>query len=116
MTLYAHSFLVWLFSAVLSAGAASGLSHPPTDSVGQLGTAGGSGGGAQFFVASNGSDSNPGTQTAPWQTLSAVNSHAFGTGDCVNFNGGDTFGGGTVGIGSTTLHCARSYGSGQATI
>jgi hypothetical protein len=112
MRLYAHQFLAWTFSAVLSAGAASGLRGPLIEGVEQLGTIDGS----QFFVASSGSDGNPGTLTAPWQTLSNVNSHTFGARDCVNFNGGDTFGRGTVGISSTTLHCARSYGSGQATI
>jgi hypothetical protein len=73
-------------------------------------------GGAQFFVASSGSDSNPGTRAAPWRTLTNVNSHDFGARDCVNFNGGETFGGGTTGIKSVTLHCAKSYGIGRATI
>lgn len=73
-------------------------------------------GGQQFFVASTGNNANPGTQASPWLDLTNVNSHTFGANDCVNLNGGNTFGGGTTGISSTTLHCVTSYGTGQATI
>jgi hypothetical protein len=114
MRLDANRFLALFVAAALSGVALAGLTHPPAHSIAQVRAVGGEG--AQFFVASSGSDSNPGTQTAPWQTLSNVNSHTFGAGDCVNLDGGDTFGDGTVGISSITLHCAKSYGTGQATI
>lgn len=72
--------------------------------------------GTQFFVAATGNNSNPGTQALPWADLTNVNANAFGANDCVNLNGGDTFGGGTTGIASASLRCVKSYGSGQATI
>lgn len=45
-----------------------------------------------YFVSSAaGSDSNPGTETAPWATLAPVNSTAFATGDVVKFAAGGSW-------------------------
>jgi hypothetical protein len=67
----------------------------------------------QYFVANGGSDSNPGTQASPWQTIAKVNGLMFGGGACINFNGGQTF---TGGVQAPGLRCITSYGAGQATI
>ena len=48
--------------------------------------------GTTYFVASDGSDANPGTSAdRPWATLARVNSARFAPGDAVVFRGGDTF-------------------------
>ena len=48
--------------------------------------------GNMYFVASDGSDSNPGTSAdRPWQTLTAVQSHHFAPGDTINFARGSTW-------------------------
>jgi len=45
----------------------------------------------QYYVSPTGSDSNPGTLDAPWQTIAKVNSFAFPVGAIVSFQGGQTF-------------------------
>jgi hypothetical protein len=45
----------------------------------------------QYYVSSSGSDINPGTLSAPWQTISKVNSFTFPEGSIVSFQGGGTF-------------------------
>ena len=45
----------------------------------------------QYYVSSSGNDSNPGTLSAPWQTISKVNSFTFPEGSIVSFQGGETF-------------------------
>ena len=45
----------------------------------------------QFYVSPSGSDSNPGILSAPWQTISKVNSFTFPEGAIVSFQGGQTF-------------------------
>lgn len=44
-----------------------------------------------YFVASDGLDSNPGTQTLPWKTLNKASQFSFGTGDDLYLKRGDTF-------------------------
>jgi hypothetical protein len=44
-----------------------------------------------YYVAASGSDSNPGTQANPWQTVSKVAAQRFGPNVTILFNGGDTF-------------------------
>ncbi|HYT43831.1 MAG TPA: hypothetical protein VEP90_15940, partial [Methylomirabilota bacterium] len=73
-----------------------------------------------FYVAANGSDSNMGTQAAPWQTINKVNSRVFAPGSAVYFRGGDTFTGNLTpqvlnGSGSNPV-VFGSYGIGRATI
>jgi hypothetical protein len=73
-----------------------------------------------FYVATNGNDSNPGTQAAPWQTTNKVNSKTFAPGSAVYFRGGDTFTGNLApqvvnGSGSNPV-VFGSYGIGRATI
>jgi hypothetical protein len=41
-----------------------------------------------FYVATNGSDSNPGTQAAPWQTIQHADSNSRQAGDCINVQPG----------------------------
>ncbi len=65
-----------------------------------------------FYVSASGSDSNAGTITAPWQTISKVNSSAP-RGANVYLNGGDSFYGQLVPKSSSSF---SSYGSGMATI
>jgi len=45
----------------------------------------------QYYVSPAGSDSNPGTLSLPWQTISKVNSFTFPQGAIVSFEGGQTF-------------------------
>jgi hypothetical protein len=44
---------------------------------------------ADYYVAQNGSDSNPGTQTSPWRTIGYVNGRTFVAGDRILFRRGD---------------------------
>lgn len=77
--------------------------------------------GRQRYIASAGSDSNPGTVASPWQTIAKVNAQMMIAGDTFHFNGGDTFtdatltpvAGGAAGAGSVKF---TSYGTGLATI
>jgi hypothetical protein len=73
-----------------------------------------------FYVATNGNDSNPGTQAAPWQTINKVNSKTFALGSAIYFRGGDTFTGNLApqvvnGSGSNPV-VFGCYGIGRATI
>ncbi len=76
---------------------------------------------ADYYVAANGNDANPGTLAAPWQTLTPVNNRAFIPGDTINLRGGDTFTG-LLYLESTDSGTAvnpvriRSYGTGRATL
>jgi len=49
--------------------------------------------GDYFVDAVNGNDTNTGSQSAPWKTLTKVNGFAFKAGDTVNFNSGGTWSG-----------------------
>ncbi len=49
-----------------------------------------------FYVSPNGSDTNPGTQAQPWQTLTQVNNHNFLPGDVIHFQSGSTWVGGLL--------------------
>lgn len=75
---------------------------------------------ASYYVASAGSDSNPGTQAQPWQTIAKVNATTLSAGDTVYFNGGDTFSDGTLKITnsgtSSNPITITSYGTGRAII
>ncbi|MGH9452837.1 MAG: hypothetical protein ACRD2O_02580 [Terriglobia bacterium] len=53
-------------------------------------------GSATYYVCAAGNDSNPGTQSRPWRTLSRVNSAKLGAGDHVLLHGGETFDGNIV--------------------
>ena len=47
---------------------------------------------ASYYVdATLGDDSNPGTQTQPWKTVSKVNSTSFNAGDSIYFKRGETW-------------------------
>jgi len=48
---------------------------------------------ATYYVSSSGSDTNPGTQALPWQTLDKVNSMSFQPGDSILFKRGDIWNG-----------------------
>ena len=50
-----------------------------------------SGNATTYYVSTLGSDSNPGTEAAPWATLSKVNSTSFLPGDQVLFQRGDVW-------------------------
>ncbi len=65
------------------------------------------------YVSASGSDSNPGTMSAPWQTVAKVNASTT-TGKTVYFNGGDTFAGTALALHSSTNYA--SYGTGRAII
>ena len=99
-----------LLAIVLALSLGSASAQVPMTGAG-LGAPGGA-----HYVAAAGSDSNPGTQALPWQTIGKVNGYTFGASDCVYFNGGDTFGGGSAGLASSTLKCVGKYGSGTPTI
>lgn len=82
--------------------------------------AAGSGTGTTYFVSPSGSDSNPGTEAAPWQTVGRVNRAALAPGDTVLFAGGATFTDDTLmpshsGTASAPI-VFGSYGSGDAKI
>lgn len=65
-----------------------------------------------LYVAVSGSDSNPGSLVAPWQTIAKVNASAT-SGKKVHFRGGDRFYG-TLQLKSATDY--DSYGTGRAVI
>jgi Right handed beta helix region len=73
-----------------------------------------------YFVSTNGSDSNLGTSSnAPWLTLGRINQSRFFPGDAIHFHGGQTFGGTLFlknsGI-TTNPIVIDSYGTGPATL
>jgi hypothetical protein len=65
---------------------------------------------ATYYVSSSGSDSNSGTSSSPWQTLSKVNGAALASGDTVLFNRDDVFYGQLVPKNGVTYN---AYGSGE---
>ncbi len=74
-----------------------------------------------YYVNTSGSDTNPGTQALPWQTINNVNSTTFGPGDEILFQGGQTFTGPLIftatSVGTTANPIVvSSYGTGLATI
>lgn len=80
------------------------------------------GSGVAYFVSASGADSNNGTSAGtPWLTITKVNGHSFNAGDCVQFNGGQTFPGlltirGNAASTSANPFVVTSYGTGQATV
>ena len=75
--------------------------------------------GTTFYVSPSGSDSNPGTITAPWQTVGHVNSATLPAGSTVYFQGGASFSGtlqGNAGGEAGSPITYSSYGTGNATI
>ena len=71
-----------------------------------------------YYVSASGSDSNPGTQAAPWRTIAKVNSASLSPGDTVLFQGGQTFSDTTLmppvsGTSSAPISFG-SYGTGAA--
>ena len=75
----------------------------------------------QYFVGATGNDSNPGTKTAPWQSIAKINETDFKPGDQVLFEGGKIFPG-TINLETTDSGTYNnkvvitSYGAGRATI
>src|SRR5258708_16335020 len=74
-----------------------------------------------YYISPSGSDTNPGTQALPWQTINKVNSTTFTPGDEILFQGGQTFAGRLIFSGTSTGTSANpivvsSYGTGAATI
>src|SRR6202142_1162737 len=71
-----------------------------------------------YYVSPSGSDSNPGSASAPWQTISRVNRASLSAGDSVLFQGGQTFsdaGPPPPASGTTSTPITfGSYGTGQA--
>jgi hypothetical protein len=72
--------------------------------------------GNTFYVSSStGSDTNPGTQAQPWQTLAKVQSATLAPGDAVAFRRGDTWTGAlTLGQSGTSTHRISFYGYGTS--
>jgi hypothetical protein len=76
---------------------------------------------SDFYVSPSGSDVNPGTLAAPWQTTAKVSGTSFAAGDRVHFEGGQTFAG-TVSLSADDVGTDAapitidSYGTGRATI
>ncbi len=71
-----------------------------------------------YYISNSGSDSNPGTQVAPWATLDKINSFQFSPGDTVYFKCGDVFRGLLYpDSGNSTADVTyASYGSGDKPI
>lgn len=74
----------------------------------------------QYYLSSStGNDSNDGSQTQPWKTLSKISNTTLGPGDTVYFKKGDTFRGHFVVDGSGTEQSPitfTSYGNGSQPI
>ena len=74
----------------------------------------------QYYLSSStGNDSNDGSQTQPWKTLSKISNTTLGPGDTVYFKKGDTFRGHFVVDGSGTEQSPitfTSYGNGNQPI
>src|ERR1700722_13556909 len=71
-----------------------------------------------YYVSPSGSDSNPGTASAPWQSIARVNRASLQPGDFVLFQGGQTFSGAvlmppTSGTAQAPISFG-SYGTGRA--
>jgi hypothetical protein len=77
--------------------------------------------GADYYVSPRGSDSNPGSQAAPWKSLVKVSQTAFKPGDRILLEGGSSFQG-TLLLDNRTSGTSQkritvaSYGNGRATI
>ncbi len=74
-----------------------------------------------YYVSPTGDDSNPGTRSAPWQSLATVNRTAFQPGDRIHFEGAQRFTGtmeldGTDGGTPNERLVVTSYGEGRAVI
>ncbi|MDQ2900448.1 MAG: hypothetical protein M3Y07_11720 [Acidobacteriota bacterium] len=65
---------------------------------------------ATYYVSSAGDDSNAGTITKPWKTITKVNKGNYNAGDKLYFAGGHTF------IGSLSFTAANSHGTASAPI
>jgi hypothetical protein len=76
--------------------------------------------GATFYVSPSGSDSNPGTASAPWRTVGKVDRSNFAPGTAILFRGGSSFTGATLMPSASGSDAAPirfgSYGSGRARI
>ncbi len=83
----------------------TGETGPTEGPMGGTGTTGITG--SSFYVSPFGSDSNPGTILAPWQTVGHVNSTSVGAGSTVYFQGGSTYSGTLEGKSGVTF---SSYG------
>src|SRR5881394_992897 len=76
---------------------------------------------ADYYVSPGGKDTNSGTQSSPWQTLTKVNGVNFNAGDRLFFQGGQTFNGrlyfdaNDKGTPASPI-LISSYGTGRATI
>ena len=74
-----------------------------------------------YYVSPSGKDTNNGSQTAPWQTITKVNGVNFSAGDRIFFQGSQTFNGKLYfdandgGTASSPITIS-SYGTGRATI
>ena len=74
--------------------------------------------GKTLYVSPSGSDTNPGTQAAPWRTVAKVNGAALAPADTVAFQGGASFAGQlapNISGTATAPITYTSYGTGQAT-
>ncbi|QEC78897.1 hypothetical protein [Mucilaginibacter ginsenosidivorax] len=76
--------------------------------------------GSTYYVSPSGNDANNGTSpSAPWKTISKVNSQTYSPGDQILFQGGQTFAGNIIasssGSSSSYVRYA-SYGTGRASI
>lgn len=78
---------------------------------------------ADYYVANNGDDSNPGTSPAqPWKTVHRVNQNVFQAGDSLRFKAGDFFNGPVLFTPTNARGSPNnpititSYGNGRATI
>jgi hypothetical protein len=75
-----------------------------------------------YYVSPSGSDTNPGTQASPWQSVSRANIVNFKGGDSLLFQGGASFLGTQLYLDSADTGSAAapivigSYGSGRATL
>jgi len=67
-----------------------------------------------YYVSATGSDSNPGTQAQPWQTIAKVNSATYLANDSVLFNRGDIFFGSVIAKRNNMTFGA--YGTGSAPV
>ena len=74
--------------------------------------------GTTYYVSTTGSDTNPGTASAPWQSVSRVNRASLAPGDVVLFAGGQQFTDSTLNPSSSGTSSAPirfgSYGTGRA--
>jgi hypothetical protein len=76
--------------------------------------------GTTYYVSTTGADTNPGTASAPWRTVSRVNHASLAPGDNVLFAGGEQFTDSTLTPPSSGTSSAPirfgSYGTGRAVL